>query len=229
MTGTAPQPAVVRPQASGPGRGPVEHLLHALNQPLTGLQCSMELAIAGPHPAAYYLRTLEEGLELVSRARVLVGALRQVVDVQDATFREVSLFRIDRLLREIGSELEPVALSKGMALQVFAAVPLFVHGSRSHMSNSLLRLLDSVLALAVENKAIHLSVTAEDGKACVMISWTPASASSTAFSTPELGMLISRAAWERAGGTWARGSSGENHTCILCMALAPSPQPGRAK
>jgi len=220
MSGTAPQPALDRPRTSGPARGPVEHLLHALNQPLTGLQCSMELAVAGPHPAAYYLRTLEEGLELVNRARVLVGALREIVDVQNVAFREVSLFRIDSLIREISSELEPVGLSKGIHLQVFAADPLFVNGSRSHLFSSLLRLLDAVLALSTDRDPVHVSATAEEEKACVMVSWTQQSGSSAPFSAAELGLLISRAAWERAGGTWARGTTGEAQTCILCMPLA---------
>jgi len=56
-------------------------LLHALNQPLTGLQCSLELALVSPRPAEQYVRTLREGLELTGRMRVLVQAVRELADL----------------------------------------------------------------------------------------------------------------------------------------------------
>jgi hypothetical protein len=42
----------------------MEQLLHGLNQPLTGLQCSMEVALAAPRTVEYYTQRLREGLEL---------------------------------------------------------------------------------------------------------------------------------------------------------------------
>lgn len=226
MSGSAPRLDAELSLAPDRSRAPIENLLHALNQPLTGLQCSMELAVAGPHPSEYYRRTLEEGLELVGRARALVGALREIVDLQDAKFREVSLFRIDSLVREIVAELGRVGMANGTHLQVFAAAPLSVYGSRTHISNVLLRLFDSVLALTAHGAPVNVAVTAEIDRACLMISWTQSAVASAPFSLPELGLLISQTGWERAGGTWARGVAAADHTFILCMPLASSQSSG---
>src|SRR5271155_2287298 len=56
-------------------RSPLGQLLHALNQPLTGLQCSMEVALAAPRTPEQYARGLREGLELTERMRTLVEAI----------------------------------------------------------------------------------------------------------------------------------------------------------
>ncbi len=49
MSGSGPQLAPVPGNdLLSKNRSPLAHLLHALNQPLTGLECSLELAVAGP-------------------------------------------------------------------------------------------------------------------------------------------------------------------------------------
>src|ERR1700676_3753274 len=83
MSGAAPQLASPRATEILPrGRSPLAHLLHALNQPLTGLQCSMELALSGPRRPEECVRTLREGLELTERMRILVEAIRELTDSQ---------------------------------------------------------------------------------------------------------------------------------------------------
>jgi hypothetical protein len=78
---------------AGPiARTPLAQLLHALNQPLTGLQCSMEVALASPRTPEQYVHGLREGLELTERMRLLVGAIREVVDVEE----ESGIDRISR-------------------------------------------------------------------------------------------------------------------------------------
>ena len=53
MTGAGPRLAAVPGfRNEEKGRSPLAHLLHEFNQPLTGLQCSMELVVAGPRPRA---------------------------------------------------------------------------------------------------------------------------------------------------------------------------------
>src|SRR5947209_4877827 len=104
-------------ESTGSGRSPLEQLLHGLNQPLTGLQCSMEVALASPRTADYYAQRLREGLELTERMRGLVNAIREVVDGErerardndrvDAT--DTEMFELQTLLREVMDELQPVA------------------------------------------------------------------------------------------------------------------------
>jgi signal transduction histidine kinase len=83
MTGAGPRLAPQRFHGTLPhGRNLLAHLLHALNQPLTGLQCSLELAAASPQRREEYVRTLREGLELTGRMRILVEAIRELADTQ---------------------------------------------------------------------------------------------------------------------------------------------------
>ncbi len=59
----------------------LSQLLHALNQPLTGLQCSLELALSIPRSPQQYADCLGSGLELTGRMRNLVGAIRALVEI----------------------------------------------------------------------------------------------------------------------------------------------------
>ena len=71
-----------RAARSHAGAARLAQLLHALNQPLTGLQCSMEVALAGPRTLEQYVQGLREGLVLTERMRALVEAIREVADVE---------------------------------------------------------------------------------------------------------------------------------------------------
>src|SRR5277367_1520624 len=84
-TGSQLAPSAAHPEAKH--RGALAYLLHALNQPLTGLQCSLELAVAGPRRPEQYVRTLQESLELTLRMRLLVEAIRELTDDQEASVR----------------------------------------------------------------------------------------------------------------------------------------------
>src|SRR5208282_797823 len=103
-------------------RGALAHLLHALNQPLTGLQCSLELAVAGPRPSEQYVRTLREGLELTARMRILVEAVRELADLQtsrqESETPEVEPLLLDALLRDAVTDLLPVAESKRVQIRL---------------------------------------------------------------------------------------------------------------
>jgi len=94
------------------GRTPLEQLLHALNQPLTGLQCSMEVALAAPRTLEQYVRGLQDGLELTDRMRALVGAIREVTDMEDKknavrNHEEWSIADVNTVLRTALDDLAP--------------------------------------------------------------------------------------------------------------------------
>ena len=109
MSSPQTQPTPQGPDETLPGRSPRAHLLHALNQPLTGLQCSLELALAKPQSLENYTRVLRVGLDLTGRMRVLVEAIRELEDAASAGPGEVEPFLLDVLLRDTVSDLSPVA------------------------------------------------------------------------------------------------------------------------
>jgi DNA-binding NtrC family response regulator len=128
-------------------RSPIAHLLHALNQPLTGLQCSLELASVGIRRRDEYVQTLRESLELVSRMRILVEALRELADSGETGVCNVETFPLDELVREITEDLLPVAQSQGSEISVNIAAPLPVRADRRRLAALMFRFLESLLSM----------------------------------------------------------------------------------
>lgn len=202
------------------GRSPLAHLLHALNQPLTGLQCSLELAVSGPHSTEHYVRTLREGLELTGRMRVLVAALRELVDAPPSRRGKIEPFVLDGLLRTTLDELDPVAKENGVRLQVATGVALPVQTDREGLSSVLFRCLESALSLTARNTDLRVEARAEQGSACITLSWTQNKLPDySPFSPQELGLLIAQAGWQQAGGEWTTERAGNRQTCMLRMPL----------
>ena len=196
------------------------HLLHALNQPLTGLQCSLELAAAAPRSTEQYVRTLREGLALTARMRILVEALRELVHSSQPA-EAVSDLHLDALLAEGIDELRPVAKDKRVQFQVAIAGLLPIQADRACVATILLRTLASAVSLCREASDLQIEAAAEGDHASVRIAWIPGPEPEfSPFSRLELGLLIARAAWESSGGHWADVRHQNRHTCTLQFPLA---------
>ena len=211
------------------GRSLLAHLLHALNQPLTGLQCSLELATAGPRRADHYRRALGDGLQLTGRMRLLVEALRELADIQSADATNVEPVMLDEMLGAIATDLLPVAESKRVRLQFNSQTPLMVRAQPNRLHTSLFRLVESALSLAREDSVLDLEATLDDGKASAVISWKQGPAPEhSPYSRPELGLLIAQAAWEQLGSEWTHTQNAElqndgMHICtIRISAISPA-------
>jgi len=222
MSGAGPQLAP-RPEgfALPKGRTALSHLLHALNQPLTGLQCSLELATAGPRPTDHYVRTLREGLDLVSRMRVLVDAIRELSEAYSPSPDDHHDFRLETLLYDAAAELQPVAEAKGVRIRVVAHSPLPVCADRTRLAALFFRVLDSAVGLTREATELKIEAEPERGSARVALTWSRGdSPDHSPFSRPELGLLVAQAQWEQARGSWTETRSGDHQTCTLQLSLA---------
>ena len=220
------QPA---PQAASEGllkgRSPLAHLLHALNQPLTGLQCSLELAVASPRRPEEYVRTLREGLELTERMRILVEGVRELTDAQPAA-EAVETFLFDGLLRETADELLPVAAALGVRLVLVSATPTPVKADRCRLATLIFRLLESALALTQKGSDLRIEIAPEPEQICLLtVSWSQGRAPDhSPFSRQELGLLLAQAGFERAGAKWNYASERTMQTCTVRLPLI-SPLP----
>jgi len=217
-------------------RGPLAHLLHALNQPLTGLQCSLELALVSPRPAEQYVRTLREGLELTERMRILVQAVRELADLEQSEreqVEEVEPIQLDALLREAASDLLPVAESRRVAMTIEIEHSLPVRSNRRTMAKLLFQFLESALSLARDGNEFRIATTIERGEASFMASWiSGALPEHSPFSRPELGLLIAQAGLEQAGAKWICNHEDAKWTCTVRLPLALPryvPQPRRVE
>lgn len=232
MSGTGPQLAPQPETWSLPkGRSPLAHLLHALNQPLTGLQCSLELAVTGPRRAEEYVRTLREGLDLMERMRILVEALRELADTQPSDVEAVESFEFGSLVRETADGLLPVAESNNVHLSFLSKAPLLLRADQRYLSTLTFRLLESALSLTRTGSDLQIVVKREPEKICLVVSWNPArSPEHSPFSRQELGLLIAQAGFEKAGAEWTCTREETRQTCTVRLPLAspldPQSRPG---
>jgi hypothetical protein len=208
----AAQPARELPSK---GRSPMEQLLHGLNQPLTGLQCSMEVALASPRTVEYYAQRLREGLELTGRMRALVSAIREVVDGERETNKdganaeETETVELQAVLREVVDELEPVAGERRVHMMLDAEVVMcsWMKGRREKLSTLIFRMLESVLSQAARGSTLRIE--SGDGEkigakgAWLGVRWQAGKRWSE-LSPSELGLLVAQAGWEQAGAQWLR-------------------------
>jgi signal transduction histidine kinase len=203
-------------------------LLHALNQPLTGLQCSLELAASGSRRPEQYIRTLREGLVLASRMRILVEAIREVIDArqQEAAAQTGESFLLDSLLCETVDDLRPVGEARSVQLSLACEVPLPVEGNRAQTAALLFRLLESALSLTRDGAGLRIAATSDGQRAIVLISWTTAPPPEfSPFSRSELGLIVAQAGWEQAGARWASSQVADTQSCTLQLPLSHSGTP----
>jgi hypothetical protein len=119
-----------RSSGERPGQSPLAYLLHALNQPLTGLQCSLELALVSQRSVQQYIHCLNEGLQLTGRMRILVEAIQALIEAQQPEASKSEVIDLDALLRRTVDELQPVADSKNVRILVEIDSPLPVEAQR---------------------------------------------------------------------------------------------------
>jgi signal transduction histidine kinase len=183
-----------------PKRRVLAQLLHALNQPLTGLQCSMEVTLASPRPSERYVQCLREGLDLTERMRSLVEAIREVTDL-DGENQHTETVDVKNVLRDAVDGLAPVAESKGVDLVLNCVVPevLSVRAERGRIARAVFRLVESGVSLAERGSVLRVETGAEGW---VRVRWRGDAAS--ASSRAELGLLMAQAGWERDGAKWER-------------------------
>jgi hypothetical protein len=61
------------------------------------------------------------------------------------------------------------------------------------------------------------------GRATLVVSWSPGPPPEhSPFSRSEVGLLIARAGWERAGAEWIHSRTESTETCAVRLPLAPA-------
>jgi hypothetical protein len=200
-------------------RSPLAQLVHALNQPLTGLQCSMEVALARPRTVEQHVLGLREGLVLTERMRALVEAIREVAEVEETEadvggehWWNFATGELENVLRGAAEDLGPVAAEKDVriALDFSAASSEFssaVTRRQSWFTPLIFRLLDSALSLAAAGTVLQIE-TRIGKKIWFGLQWQ-AAAPRSEWSRPELGLLIAQAWLERCGAEWRREQTGD--------------------
>jgi signal transduction histidine kinase len=206
--------------AMAEARSPLAQLLHALNQPLTGLQCSMEVALAGARTPEQYVRGLRQGLELTERMRALVEAIREVADVEEEEdeSEDAGTTELNTVLREVADDLGPVAEVKSVCITLDCAAPsLLVRARRQRLAIVVFRFVESALSLAARGSALRIETGGAPAESWIRIHWH-AGGPRAEFSRAELGLLVAQAGWEQAGAEWNRERNENLETVTIRLA-----------
>jgi hypothetical protein len=193
----------------------------------------MEVALAAPRSVEQYRQGLRDGLELTARMRLLVEAIREVVDGQERRTEELEVFDLPAVLRDILSDLAPVAEQKRIRITV-AAGAAQVRAERQRWAGLLFQSLEAVISLAAEQSklaiALEQSFSAGVPRTLWRIHWCAARACDS-FSRAELGLLVAGAGWEAAGAEWRRErkNDGETVTIQLVQSIARGGEARAAK
>jgi signal transduction histidine kinase len=198
------------------------YLLHALNQPLTGLQCSLELSLVGPRTPEQYIGAMREGLELTARMRVLVEAIRELADTEQPGVEESEVVSLHALLEQTTNELQPIAETKNASIKFYSDAPLPVRAERNRLAAVVFRFLEAALSSTAWGSALRITAASDRGHARISVGWLDGTESPdhSPLSRPELGLLIAQAGWKRAGAQWVSERSGNTQTVKIRLPLA---------
>lgn len=225
----------ISPTNPGEERSVLEQLLHALNQPLTGLQCSMEVALAAPRSPEHYVRTLREGIELAGRLRALVGAIREVVAGKELVLAKTiggpdkrdgvdaaETFELTPIVDAAIDELAPVAEAAGIRIvrDFSSPTPAWVRSRRATLSAAIFRLLESGVSLAQPGSTVEVEIGRQSAEIAMRIRWT--SVQSGSLSLAELGVLVAQAGLEQAGARLQRHRVENSQTITIRLPLSAS-------
>jgi hypothetical protein len=118
---------------------------HTISQPLTGLQCGLELAVAIPRGPEEYRRRIGEALEITSRLRSLTAALRELVEADDIG-EDARVVEVDGMLAALHERAISLAALHKASVKVLSSGDLNLVLSESKFSRMLLFLVEQVLA-----------------------------------------------------------------------------------
>jgi len=143
---------------------------HTMSQPLTGLQCGLELAVAIPRDPEEYRRRICEALEITTRLRHLTAALRELVEAEDVG-EDAGRVEIGSMFSALREKVLALAELHKASAEIENCRELDAYASESKLSRTLLFLLEEVLA---ENSALscrarrvneNIEIIVEDRKA----------------------------------------------------------------
>ena len=200
-------------------------IFHTLSQPLTALQCSLELALIRDRTSEEFRASVEAALENTERLRQSFLLLRELNDADDPGDISAPV-ELRQILLELGEDFLPVLESAGGQLDV-SCDRVLVRGNSAKLRQAFFYLIEYLLgALARPN----LSVVVEQRKeATVEVRMAFPSPGSTAragesrcepVSAGEV--EIARRTFQAVGGDLALVASGcEQSIWIASLQLAP--------
>ncbi len=143
-----------------PRRDFASNVFHDLSQPLTALQCSLELALVRDQTIEEFRASVEAALHDAERLRRRLLLLRELSDAEDPgdTSTPVAL---DQLLQQLREEMLPLFESAGRAFEL-TCVAVEVAANEAKLTRGFFYLLEFLLRCPSSSHSIVMSGERKD-------------------------------------------------------------------
>lgn len=193
-------------------------MFHSLSQPLTVVQCSLELSLANDSSPQEFRASVEAALENTQRVRQRLDVAREMINADDPgdTSDAVSL---ELLLQRLAEELLPLAASQDCMLQV-SGRPLRVRTNPGKLERAFFYLLEFLLSASDSGGCIQVQA-AGDGQAEVAITASGCARSLVQGLQREdnAQLRVAHRILKALGGEWHAESQSLNEVC--CTVYLP--------
>jgi len=218
----------------------ISDLFHALNQPITALQCALELSLRQSRTVGQYRDTLQAGLQQVERIAGWATRIRELLQADDAG-DDRQVMPLEDFLRGAISDLQPVAESLQVRMALHGDISGGVLFERRRLRQALFSVLEYALSSSAPFAALEIDVCERYGQVIVLLASSPVDTSpnndhaahsrnadeetpaSTLTLQQRLGLAIPRRIIEAAGGSLKTTDSHAGLRIELCLPLVTAP------
>jgi signal transduction histidine kinase len=117
---------------------------HSLSQPITALQCGLELAIAMPRSQKEYQRRIRDALQSTGSLREMMSALRELVEADDPG-EDAEQIDLSGLFCSIHGSVAKIADMHESGFEIQSPFQIRIYGSSTRLARLLLLLCDEVI------------------------------------------------------------------------------------
>jgi signal transduction histidine kinase len=139
-------------------RALISEIFHALSQPLTALQCSLDLALRRDRTWKQLRASVQTALDHAERLRQRLLLARAL----NAAFEpaETEIINFGELLGELHEEMAPLFESFGKRLELrICGEPVFVGGNKSRLRQALFVLIDYLLRYSASEEPLRMELS----------------------------------------------------------------------
>jgi signal transduction histidine kinase len=191
----------------------VSEVFHNLSQPLTALQCSLELSLFRDQTMAELRASVETALQNAECLRQRLRLLRELSEANDPGDFSQAL-DLNALLRELQEELLPLCESASQKFELqFECDAIRVRGNKTKLMRGLFYLLEYLLRYSAPGSMLGLQVrSADPGQAEITIATSSClpigpSAENQAAAPQPCEIEIARRSFQAVGGDFLLVSS----------------------
>jgi len=150
----------------------VAELFHALNQPLTTLRCSLELALIQPRTVEQTNGTLRQALAQAERLAWLASGLQELMASDDAG-DDREMLELDVYVQQVVMDILPVAETAGVQISLHRSSGCCVVFEARRLRQALFHLMEYALSAVRAGTAIRVEIRQQDDEALLTLETTP--------------------------------------------------------